>query len=117
MVGVSAYRDFSPFVANVTDGLGWMSGIATVWAYLLPGLLILGGGTLALGRYSVAAAYTGGIALGSIPVGLLLKNVMTGVPLPDMMAAAYPIVVLMLAFYFAVNKMPDMEEQVTALEE
>ncbi len=33
MIGISAYRDFAPFVANVTDGLGWASSVGHVWAF------------------------------------------------------------------------------------
>lgn len=109
MIGASAFRDFAPFVANVTDGLGWASSLGYVWAFLLPALLIFGGGMLAIGRYSYIAAWTGGIALGSVPVGLLLKNILTGVPLPDMMGASYPTIVWMIAFYLALNTLPEME--------
>ena len=110
MIGISAYRDFAPFVANVTEGLAWASTLGTVWAYLLPALLVFGGGMLVVGRYSSVAALTGGVALGSIPVGLMLKNVLSGVPLPDMMAASYPSIVWIVAFYFALNRVPGEEQ-------
>lgn len=113
MIGASAYRDFAPFVANITDGLGWVSSFGYVWAFILPALMIFGGGMLAIGRYSYVAALTGGVALGSVPVGLILKNLITGVPLPDMMTASYPTIVWMLAFYLALNPMPDMSPQET----
>lgn len=109
MIGVSAYRDFAPFVANVTDGLGWASSVGHVWAYLLPALLIFGGGMLVVGRYSYVAALTGGLALGTVPVGLILKNIISGVPLPDMMMASYPTIVWMIAFYLALNPLPEAE--------
>ncbi len=107
MIGISAYRDFAPFVANVTDGLGWASSFGHVWAFLLPALLIFGGGMLAIGRYQYLAALTGGLALGSVPIGLILKNIITGIPLPDMMGAAYPTIVWMIAFSMALNQWPD----------
>lgn len=109
MIGVSAYRDFAPFVANVTDGLGWAGSFGHVWAFILPALLIFGGGMLAVGRYSYVAALTGGLALGTVPVGLILKNIISGVPLPDMMAASYPTIVWMMAFYLALNTLPEAE--------
>lgn len=109
MIGASAFRDFAPFVANVTDSLGWATPFGYIWAFVLPALLIFGGGMLAIGRYSFVAAWTGGIALGSVPVGLLLKNILTGVPLPDMMGASYPTIVWMIAFYLALNTLPEME--------
>lgn len=107
MIGASAYRDFAPFVANVTDGLGWASSFGYVWAFILPALLLFGGGMLAIGRYSYVAALTGGVALGSVPMGLILKNIVTGIPLPDMMSASYPTIVWMMAFYLALNTLPD----------
>ncbi len=109
LIGISEYRDFAPFLASVTDGLGWMSSVVTVFAYMLPALLIFGGGLLAIGRYSFVAAWTGGIALGLVPVGLVLKTVMTGSPLPDMLTAAYPPVVWLIAFYLALNAFPEEE--------
>lgn len=109
LIGISAYRDFAPFVANVTDGLSILSAFGTVWAYLLPALLIFGGGMLTIGRYSYIAALSGGLALGSVPVGLMLKNIMSGAPLPDMMAAAYPTIVWLIAFYLALNPLPEAE--------
>ncbi len=108
MIGASAYRDFAPFVANVTDGLGWASSFGYVWAFILPALMIFGGGMLVVGRYPSVAALTGGIAIGSVPVGLILKNIITAVPLPDMMAASYPTIVWIVAFYLALNPFPDI---------
>ncbi len=112
MVGASAYRDFAPFVANVTDGLGWASTFGYIWAFLLPALMIFGGGLLVIGRYSYIAALAGGIALGSVPIGLILKNIITGVPLPSMLSASYPTIVWMMAFYLALNTLPEMEPRV-----
>lgn len=109
LIGISAYRDFAPFVANVTDGLSVLSAFGTVWSYLLPALLIFGGGMLAIGRYSYIAALSGGVALGSVPIGLMLKNIMSGAPLPDMMGAAYPTIVWLIAFYLALNTLPEVE--------
>lgn len=107
LIGISEYRDFAPFVFSVTDGLGWMSGVGTVFAYIMPALLIFGGGMLAVGRYAFVAAWAGGIALGIIPVALVLKTVMTGSPLPNMLTAAYPPVVWIIAFYLALNAFPE----------
>lgn len=108
-IGISAYRDFAPFVANVTDSLGPVSSFGYVWAFLLPALMIFGGGLLCVGRYSFVAVLTGGTALASIPIGLILKNIIGGLPLPDMMSAAYPSIVWLMAFYLAVNTWPEME--------
>lgn len=109
LIGISAYRDFAPFTANVTDGLGWLSSFGYVWAFILPALFIFGGGLLAVGRYSYVAALTGGVALASVPVGLILKNIMSGAPLPEMLSASYPTIVWMVAFYLALNPLPEQD--------
>lgn len=109
LIGISAYRDFAPFVANVTDGLGWFSSFATVWSFLLPALLIFGGGFLVIGRYGYIAALTGGTALATVPIGLLLKTIIGGLPLPTMLSAAYPTIVWIVAFYLALNAWPEAE--------
>ncbi|MDD5055245.1 MAG: hypothetical protein PHZ00_03165 [Candidatus Peribacteraceae bacterium] len=106
-IGITAYRDFVPFVELVTDGLGGITFLGYVWAFFLPALLIFGGVFLVIGRYLVLAAWTGGLALASVPIGMVLKTVMTGLPLPDMLAASYPVIVWLLAFVIALKTAPD----------
>lgn len=113
LIGIAEYRDFAPFVANVIDGLGALELVGTVWAYFLPALFIFGGGMLLVGRYQYITAWVGGAALASIPVGLLLKTLMTGIPLPDMIAACFPPLIWLLAFFFALNPQPDFAFQQT----
>ena len=108
-IGISAYRDFAPFVAIVTDGLGAIGFLGYAWALILPALLIFGGVFLVIGRYLVLAAWTGGLALASVPIGLVLKTVMTGLPLPDMLTASYPVFVWLLAFVIALKTAPEEE--------
>lgn len=103
LVGIAAYRDFGPYSASVSDGLATLYALGAVWSYLLPACLILGGGLLIYGRATFVAAWTGGIALGSIPVGLLLKTLMSAIPLTDMLQALFPYLLWMLLFYHAVN--------------
>ncbi len=110
LMGISEYRDFAPFVANVTDGLGWLATVGMIWAYLLPALMIFGGGLLAVGRYSCIAAWTGGLALGSIPLGLMLKTLMTGSPLPTIIDAATPALLWIVVFVMAMGRMPDQAD-------
>lgn len=102
MMGISAYRDLAPFLANVTDGLEWASSAGTVWGFFLPALFLFGGGMLVIGRYSFVTAWVGGIALASIPAGILLKTIIGGLPLPDMLSASYPAIVWLLAFAYAI---------------
>ena len=107
LIGIAEYRDFAPFVANVTDGLGALSLLGTMWAYVLPALFIFGGAMLMVGRYPHVTAWIGGMAFASIPAGMLFKTLMTGIPLPDMLAAAFPSLVWMLAFTFAICAQPE----------
>lgn len=111
LIGIAEYRDFAPFVANVTDGLGALEVFGTIWAHFLPAMFIFGGGMLMVGRYQYVTAWIGGAAVGSIPAGLLLKTMMTGIPLPDMIAACFPPFIWLLAFYFALNPHPEMEAE------
>lgn len=111
LMGISEYRDFAPFVANVTDGLGWLATAGTIWAYLLPALIIFGGGLLAVGRYPFIVAWTGGVALGSIPLGLMLKTLMTGSPLPTIIDAATPALLWIIVFMMAMGRMPDQQAE------
>ena len=114
--GISAYRDFTPFQINVTDGLAGLVLFGLLWAYVMPLLLIVGGGLLIYGRFPLLTAWIGGIALGCIPVGFLLKTVMSALPLPMMLTSAYPFVVWLLAFFFA-SQIPDVPEPVAHDEE
>lgn len=107
IAGMSQYRDFEPYKASVLDGIGVLWSLGLVWTYLLPGMLILSGGLLIYGKRAMfITAWFGGIALGSIPVGLLLKTLMSGQPLPDMLTAATYYLPWIILFFFAVN-VPD----------
>lgn len=88
LVGVVHYMTLDMFQGMVAEGLGPLSTLGTIWAYLLPALQIVGGALFAVGMYYEVAAWTSGIALGSIPVGMVLKSVLSGVALPEVMGAA-----------------------------
>ncbi len=108
LIGISLYRDFAPFWGNVTVGLGRAETFGTIWAYILPGLFIFSGGMMIIGRYSFIPAWTAGIALGSIPVGMSLKTLMTNFPLPDVLEFVSPMFVWLLVYYACVNmRLPD----------
>lgn len=85
LVGIAQYQTFSAFQGMVTEGLGALELLGILWAYILPGLMILGGGLLMLGLFLPVGAALAGVALASIPVGLVLKSVLTAVPLPTVM--------------------------------
>ena len=99
-VGITHYMTMSAFVPMVTDGLGAISFLGTLWAYVLPGLMILGGALFVIGMYTEIATWAAGLALGSIPAGMLIKPVLSGVALGDMMPVAVNTFVWLLVFYF-----------------
>jgi len=103
LVGINHYMTMSGFSLMVTDGLGPIAFLGTLWAYVLPALMIVGGALFAIGMYLDIAAWAAGLALGSIPVGMLLKPVLTGVSLGDMMPVAVNTFVWILIYYFVVK--------------
>lgn len=103
LVGVSHYMTLDMFMAMASDGLGPLEFVGTIWSYILPALMIVGGALFAIGMYYEVAAWAAGVALGSIPVGMLLKPVLSGVALPDMMPAAINAFVWLLVYYFVVK--------------
>ncbi len=105
LVGINHYMTMGGFSLMVTDGLGPLTFLGTLWAYVLPALMILGGALLAIGMYTEIGAWAAGLALGSIPVGMLLKPVLTGVALGDMMPVAVNTFVWILIYYFVVKSL------------
>lgn len=101
--GISHYRDASGFAMSVGNGLGpdWLVGIGTVWGYILPALMIVGGLSLALGLFTKTGVYAAGIALASIPAGLMLKSAVSGISLGDTMPPAMNAFVWILIFLVA----------------
>lgn len=108
LIGISLYRDFAPFWGNVTVGLGNAQIIGSMWAYILPALLIFSGGMLIIGRYSFITAWSAGLGLGSIPVGMSLKTLMSNFPLPEVIEFVSPMFIWMLVYFACVN-MPQPE--------
>lgn len=86
--GFAHYQDPSyPFM--VGSDLGVLQPIGTIWGYILPGLMIIGGLLLAFGIYAHIAAYVAAIALASIPAGLMLKSAISPeLPIDEMISSA-----------------------------
>lgn len=89
-VGIVHYMSFSDFQAMVVAGTEPIAGLAMIWAYVLPGLMILGGLLYTFGMFMCAGSWAAGLALGSIPAGMLLKSVLNPeiAPLGDTMPMA-----------------------------
>ncbi|PIR53423.1 hypothetical protein COU76_01240 [Candidatus Peregrinibacteria bacterium CG10_big_fil_rev_8_21_14_0_10_49_10] len=86
-VGLTHYMTMGAFKGMTMDGLGALEPLGALWAYILPALMIVGGALLTIGMYTEVAVWASGVALGSIPIGMLLKPVVGGVPLPNVMPA------------------------------
>jgi uncharacterized membrane protein YphA (DoxX/SURF4 family) len=102
-VGLNHYMTMDGFTGMVSGGLGPLTPLGTIWAYVLPGLMVVGGALLALGMYMDIGSWAAGIALASIPMGLLLKSVVGGVPLTDVMPMVHTTFIWILVYYFAVK--------------
>lgn len=87
-VGVAHYLTISAFRGMVSDDLGVISMLGALWAYILPALMIVGGALLIADKRRDIEAWATGVALGSIPAGMLLKSVIGGLSLADTMPAA-----------------------------
>lgn len=103
LVGVAHYQDAAVFAEAVGRGLGPLESLGMMWGYVLPGLFIVGGVLLALGLYSSVGALLAGLGLVSIPAGLMLKSVLSGLSLNDTMPPAMNALVWLLVYLAAVR--------------
>ncbi len=103
LIGISHYMNLVMFTEMASDGLGALAILGTIWSYLLPALQIVGGALFAVGMYYEIAALTSGIALASIPVGMLLKPVLSGIALPDVMPMANNAFIWLIVYAFVVK--------------
>ncbi len=100
-LGLSHYQD-PQFAESVGRGLGALESIGILYGYILPALYIVSGVLLTLGLFMNVAAWTGGIALVSVPVGLMLKSVF-GISLNDTMPVALNGWIWVILFMYAVK--------------
>jgi uncharacterized membrane protein YphA (DoxX/SURF4 family) len=103
LVGVAHYLDAATFAEAVGRGLGSLEPVGMAWGYLLPGLMIVGGVLIALGFMPAVGAFVAGVALVSIPAGLMLKSVLSGLSLNDTMPPAMNAIVWILFYVAAVR--------------
>jgi len=79
-VGISHYQGFSGFSELVTVGLGPLSFFGSMWAFVMPALMVIGGVLFVMHKHLHLAAWASALALGSIPAGMLLKPVIGNDP-------------------------------------
>lgn len=101
--GITLYMGFEGFMGMTKDGLGPLEPLGTLWAYVLPGLMIVGGALLTLRMYTYYATWAAGLALGSIPIGMMLKPILSDTSSADMMGATINAFIWLLVFMFVVK--------------
>ncbi len=102
-VGIAHYLDAASFAEAVGRGLGPLESLGMAWGYILPALLIGGGVLLALGLYTTVGTFLAGVGLLSIPAGLMLKSVLSGISLNETMPPAMNALIWILVFHAAVR--------------
>lgn len=102
-VGIAHYQDAANYAESVGRGLGPLEPLGMVWGYLLPGLMIVGGVLIAVGLFTQVGALLAGLALLSIPAGLMLKSVLSGLSLNDTMPPAMNAWVWVLVYLAAIR--------------
>lgn len=102
-IGFTHYSS-SDFVMQAGSGLGALEPIGIAWGYILPGLMILGGALLTFQIFPMVAAYASGIALASIPAGLLLKSAMGTLPLESAMPAALNALIWFIVLFLSMQR-------------
>ncbi len=80
LIGVSHYQGIGDFAEMTASGLGPLSFLGAVWAYILPLLMIVGGALFVLKKKPEISTWCITIALGSIAIGMLLKPVLSNDP-------------------------------------
>ena len=85
LVGVNHYMSVGMFAGMVSSSLGPLSGLGTLWAYVLPALQIAGGVLIVAGYRMDIAAWCAGIALASIIIGSLMRPILGDASLGDPM--------------------------------
>ena len=103
LMGLWHYMTLDGFVIMVSDGLGPLTILGTIWAYILPALMIVGGALLTIGKYDEIGSLAAGIALGSIAPGLLLKPVLSGISATDVMPMVVNTFIWLLVYAWVVK--------------
>ena len=103
LIGIEHYQEFAAFSTMVTSDLGVLTLAGKLWAILFPAFLIIGGALFVWNRYCNAGAWFAGLALGSIPVGMLLKAVVGGLELGIAMQAAMNALLWLIVYWLVVK--------------
>lgn len=102
LIGLAHYGAVQEFSGFVAMGLGPLAPLGMLWGYILPGLMVIGGALLVVGN-SAVSAWLLGIAFGSIIVGMLLKPLLGGTPLAEVMPATINAYIYLFAYLVTVK--------------
>ena len=102
LIGLAHYGAIQEFSGFVGMGLGPLAPLGLLWGYILPGLMVIGGALLIVGS-CLLSTWLLGIAFGSIIVGMLLKPLLGGVALADVMPATINAYIYLFAYVLAVK--------------
>lgn len=102
LIGLAHYGTIQEFSGFAASGLGPIAPFGLLWGYILPGLMVIGGALLIAGNCLVSA-WLLGIAFGSIIVGMLLKPLLGGTALTDVMPATINAYIYLFAYVLAVK--------------
>ena len=105
LVGVSNYQGITGAVEISSSSLGFLSFLGTIWAYIFPALMIVGGALLIVRKRLDIAIWCTVISIAAIPAGVLLKPVISNSPamLGQVMPMAINAMVWLLILGFIVH--------------
>lgn len=101
--GIALYMDFDGFMGKTRGGLGPLEPLGAIWAYILPALMIIGGALFTVGMYRRYATWATGVALASIPIGMMVKPVLSGAASGDMMGATINAFIWWIVFFMVLK--------------
>ncbi len=106
-IGIAHIRDAVRYADMVSAGLQWpwLTSLGSMWGYVLPVLLIVGGFCIALGIFATIGTWAAGLALASIPAGLMLKAALGTAGLDIAMPGTINAFLWILLYVFAVKSM------------
>ncbi len=103
LIGIGHYMSLASLSTMISDGLGPLAGIGSIWAYIMPALEIIAGITLTINMYRPAGAWAAGLAFGSMAIGTLAKTLLSGADLGAGMGMAQVSLLWLLFLYFALK--------------
>ena len=104
LVGIDHVLNQPGFATGmVASNLGSLEPLGQIWGYVLPILQIVGGACIATGMYLNLGVWSAGLALGSIPVGMTLKALLSESTLPDVMPMVNNTYIWLLLFVLVVK--------------